>query len=448
MRSAVARVAVAMAVAAGLAARAWDLGRPLIWDEARDGAIARLPVGRMFDVLRAIEVHPPGEYLLRAPVARLSSSEALLRAPTVVASCAAVVVFAWWLRRCGVLGGVAVSVFALTAYQFTYARQARPYGVVVLVGVAVGALTARWLRDRRTADAIAVSLLALLGAFLHESALFLLPGLLLVPGRDGSHAAWRWRALIVASGAVWLIAWGPSFADQLRFHEASEVTIPFTSVDSVIRSLNEVVDYSRRAAPLTFVVLVGGAVALYRRDRRLWWTLMCTTAVPILVAAAVGLQVRVFWPKSLAMFSWGASLAIASAVAWAWERWRVLGVAAGAAAALLVLPSAWHELTTRSGVGGWEPVITSLADRVEPGDVVATRTPYLSDPILWYATRGHAPAASLRGAYPPHRFTVRGAPATGRMWEVYGPTSVPSRLEARGCGTFRANGFTAACTVR
>src|SRR5205814_1992129 len=76
-------------VAVALALRLYHLGHTRLWfDETFTAMADRLPLGRVPRFLRAHDVHPPLDYVLRWPFAHSGGSEVLVRLPSVVASTA------------------------------------------------------------------------------------------------------------------------------------------------------------------------------------------------------------------------------------------------------------------------------------------------------------------------------------------------------------------------
>src|SRR5207248_10177175 len=120
--------------------------------------------------------------------------------PSVLWSTAALAVFAWWLwraervRRAGI---IAVALMAVAAFQLTYARDARMYAGMVLVGVVTASSAHRWLIDSGRRHAYIAGAATLAGLFLHASAVVMALGLFLVPRLRRDREAWWWRGALV-----------------------------------------------------------------------------------------------------------------------------------------------------------------------------------------------------------------------------------------------------------
>src|SRR6476659_7063023 len=149
-------------VLVGATLRLWGLGaNRLGFDEAFTAMAGRLPVGDLFSYLGVRDSHPPLDYLLRAPLARAGVDELLFRLPSAICSIGAVVLFAWWMRRRGLAGMVAIGLLAVSAFQLVHGREARMYAELELIGVAVAVLDDTWLRRPRAWHACVVGLIAL-----------------------------------------------------------------------------------------------------------------------------------------------------------------------------------------------------------------------------------------------------------------------------------------------
>jgi len=223
--------ALAVVVVVGVALRAWRLGfNGLTFDESFTAMAARLPLGHLFDHLRTQDSHPPLDYLLRAPLARSGASDALLRAPSLLFSVGALVLFAWWMRDRGLAGIMATVVLAGSSFQIYYGGEARMYALLELLGVASAVVAERWLRDSPMWCAWAAGVLVGLALFDHVSGFLLAAGMLTIAGIRTDRRAWMWPAAVAAGVGSWAILWGTSFAQQAGGDWAN--WIPRTSASS------------------------------------------------------------------------------------------------------------------------------------------------------------------------------------------------------------------------
>src|SRR5579863_8601968 len=118
-------------VLAGAVLRLWGLGSsPLNFDESFTAMAGRLPLGGMFDFLRAHDSHPPLDYVLQLPLARARASAFVFRLPAVACSIGALALFAWWMRDRALVGIVATAAMAICAFQLAHGREARMYAVM------------------------------------------------------------------------------------------------------------------------------------------------------------------------------------------------------------------------------------------------------------------------------------------------------------------------------
>lgn len=374
------RVGLAAAVATGGLLRLWELGRdPLDFDEAFTAMAARRPLAELIAFLRDHDAHPPLDYLVRAPVARAGGSEWALRLPSAVLSVAALVVFARWMRDKASVGLLATLVFAVGSFQLVYAREARMYAGMALVGVVVAWQGHQWLDDGRRRRAIVAALALLVALFLHSSALLLAAGMIALPGLRTDRAAWQWRIGAGAPVVTWGLVWGPMFLDQLTTPSAS--WIRFTTPDYLAVVVNELVDLAPGLRWLVVLALAAGGAALARRDRALGRVWVCGFVVPLAVAAGIGARAHFLLPRTLAVASWGPPLALAALVVSAARRWAPLGVATGTLVALVVLTSTGPALRNRPPPAA---VLARARAHAADGDAVATHPRWLSPLVHWH----------------------------------------------------------------
>jgi hypothetical protein len=428
--------ALAVIVVAAAVLRFWRLGgTTLIWDETFTGVAARLPFGGLVSFLRAHDVHPPLDYLVRGPIARHTTSEWLFRLPSAVASVAAVALMAWWLRRRGLFGVVATALFAVGAFELTYAWQARFYALMMLMGVATAMLAHRWLRDGGWRLALLCGAVALVGALQSESGLVLAFALMLLPGLRRDRDAWWWRGSLAAAGVIWLALWGPVVVHQ--FANVSESPASYTSVHSVLSTINELVDSAPALIPLTAILLVAGGLCLAREDRAMARVVVFGFVVPVGIMALLGFSTRVVWPKQVAYTAWAPMVTLAAVVDVAVKRWRLLGVGVGVLVAVVVLPSTAHTLAhPQIAPPSWGAEVRALQHEVRPGDAVAAPSS-LVQPIRWYLG-GAAEQADPPSRLPidPYLFFPKPGSVTDRVWAVDTGSLLPS-IGLRPCGPVR-----------
>ena len=425
-------------VATGL--RGWDLDHPdLSFDEAFTFSYARLPVDEIPSALRASDAHPPLDYLVRHPIAISHPTAAGLRLPSLVFSVAAVVVTAIWLRRVRWLGVGATALMAVAPFQVVFAREARMYAAMVLLGVCAAWVATRWLEkpDRWLAGAAAV--VVLLALWCHASGLFLGAGLVAVAGLRRDKEAWLWRGALLVAGVIWAGTWGPAFAHQVG--QTSDTWIPKTTPAGVARAVNELVDSYPAAAWLGLaIVAVGGAFVVRHAEpalRRVW---VCCFLVPTVLVALVGIRMHVLLPRTLAFASWGPLLALVYLVEGARRRWAPLGVVAGGLVALLVLPSLaaapWHDAQQHEGA------LAYVVGRARPDDAVAIHPAWMWPIVDWHMSSQGA-SASRRQEVPARLNATAMTPTpawTGRVWLIEPATYRADTTGFRPCGPRIATG--------
>ena len=404
-------------VVLGMALRAWRLGfNGLSYDESFTAMAARLPLDQLFEHLRAHDTHPPLDYLLRAPLARAGASAVVLRLPSFLCSCGALVLFAWWMRTRGLAGVVATAVLAGSAFQIYHGGEARMYAVLELLGVASAIVAERWLRDgapRRCAWLAGV--LVAVALFDHVSGFLLAAGVVAVAGLRGDRRAWEWRAATGTAVALWAVGWGTSFAAQAGGDWVG--WIPRTSPASFARAVSgQVTDIE----PLAWLVLAGvvaGAWCLWRADRRLGRVWLALGALPFLLAAAIGAVSPFLIDRALTVASWAPAVALGYVAAWIITRWSLVGRAIVIALLAVVV------IGTATFLAGKRYDSDLAVDHLEavarPGDVIATRPDrYATLPAYrigverwrdtrWVPTPGIGNAAAFRAG---------DAAPTGRIW--------------------------------
>jgi hypothetical protein len=410
-------------VAVGVALRAWRLGfNGLTYDESFTAMAARLPVDVLFDHLRAQDSHPPLDYLLRAPFARAGTSAAFLRLPSFVCSCAALALFAWWMRARGLAGIVATGVMAGSAFQILHGGEARMYALLELLGVVAAVVAERWLGDAapRWCAPVAGAVVAV-ALFDHASGFLLAAGLVAVAGLRRDRRAWEWRGAIAAAVLTWAVVWGSSFVQQAGGDWVD--WIPRTSPASFARAVSgQVTDLD----PLAWVVLAGvvaGGWCMWRADRRLGRVWLAVGVIPFLGAAVIGVLSPFLIDRAVTVASWAPPLALgflaASVVRGQPRIGRGLAIAL---VAVVVVGSVTFLAGKRYDS---DLAVDHLEAVAEPGDVILTRPArYATLPAYrigveqwrdtrWVATPGIDNAAAFRAG---------DVAASGRIW-VFTPDS-------------------------
>jgi hypothetical protein len=370
---------LAAAVAIGAVLRLWGLGaNRLGYDESFTAMAGRLPIGSLFGYLRTHDSHPPLDYLIHLPLARLGVSELVFRLPSALCSIGALALFAFWMRSRGRVGVLATVLMAVSTFEVLHGRSARMYAELELLGVAIAMLCEAWLRAPRRRHALVLGALVLVGLFTHVSMFLLAAGLFALAGRRTDRDAWRWRAAIVAAGCAWAVVWGPSFAVQATGGHSD--WIPRTTISGVLATVDRLTT-NQAVFPLVVsaVVALGGFV-IWQRDRRLSRVWLACFAVPLTLAAVGGLLVPLLLDRTLTLAAWAPLVAGGAALDWLWRRWTVLGVVAVAAVLVLLVPSTIDLVEKPSGANHG---IRALAALSRPGDVLAVRAAAKLPEVEW-----------------------------------------------------------------
>ncbi len=354
-----------VAVAAGL--RLWSLGSARLgFDEAFTAMAGRMPLSRLFEHLRVRDSHPPLDYLLHLPFARLGVDELAFRLPSALCSIAAVALFAWWMRNRGIAGVVATALLATSAFQLLHGREARMYAEMELLGVGAAVVGDAWLRRPRRWHAPVVGAIAFLGLLTHVSMFLLGAGLLALAGLRTDREAWRWRAALAAGLAGWLVLWGPSFLVQTRGGNSD--WIPPTTLPRLVHTLGRLVTYQPELHLVAIVAVAAGAGMLVRRDRTLGRVWCCCFVVPVALAALTGAVAPVLLDRTLTVVAWAPLLAIAFVVDAAARRSTLGAIAVVVVLALVMVPASLRAVTR---VPNPDRILGHLEHVARPGDVLA-----------------------------------------------------------------------------
>lgn len=192
----------ALALAAAL--RISQLGTASYWyDEGFTVSISRLPLLNMLEAT-AGDVHPPGYYLVTWLTARISDSEWIMRAPSVIFSLLSL--YITWrlvkLFKLSRLGQIVVVLWVtISPLQLHYAQEVRMYSLLQLevLWLIYLMITRRWFW---------FGLVAAAALYTHNYSLFYLPTLgMLALLRDRDNG-WKdfpdWGLAFVLPGLLWL----------------------------------------------------------------------------------------------------------------------------------------------------------------------------------------------------------------------------------------------------
>jgi uncharacterized membrane protein len=403
-------------VAVGVALRVWRVfSNGLTFDESFTAMAGRRSFSDLLDYLRHNDSHPPLDYLLRVPFARAGASDFWLRSPSLLFSCAALALFAWWMRGRGWYGVIATALMAVSAFQVMYGGEARMYALLELLGVAMVMVTEKWLRGPRAWHAWVIGALVLVALFDHVSGVLAAAGLLAVAGIRVDRDAWRWRAALAGAGAVWAAVWGRVVVDQLHGHWASWIprTTPWTFATTVARQFTLV----EQSGPLVLAMVVAGGVLLCRSDRvvaRLW---LCCGALPFALAALIGLFSSFLFDRTLTLASWAPLLAVAALLDAARVRWDVLGRALVVIVLLFVTVATATFLVEKRW--DYDLSVERLERVARPGDVIAVRPARYGILVDWrIGVRGdrRTRPVALRGIADADALLVTGEAPSGRTW--------------------------------
>ena len=402
-------------VAVGIVFRLlWSARNGASFDESFTAMIGRHSLSGVFDALRNGDSHPPLDYLMRAPLARMGAGDWGMRLPSLFFSAAALAIFAWWMRDRGVGGIVAVGLMAVSPFQIMYGGEARMYALLELLGVAAGMLAERWLRAPQRWHPAAVGGIVLLAVFDHVSGFLLAVGLLAVAGRRTGVVARRWRMAIGGALALWMVVWGTSFLAQASVTHAS--WIDKTSFRSIGDALTQLLTNQQGIVVLVVAAVSCGIVFVIADDRLLGRVLVCLGVLPTALAAMVGLFVPFFIVRTVTIAAWVPCLAVGALVERLWRHSRPFGVIAVLVTALAVIPATFVFLDRH-----WEydASVDQLVAVSRPGDVVATIPDWYGPLVDWrVAVRVYGSARPVELADLPsaHAVSLGEQARSGRAW--------------------------------
>jgi hypothetical protein len=366
-------------VGAGAVLRLWALGAwHLNYDESFTAMAGRLPLDRMFHYLAVNDSHPPLDYLLHAPLARMGLSEFWIRLPGALCSVAALALFARWLRGRGLVAVLATALLAVSTFQVDHGRVARGYAELELLGVGIAVLVSTWLTRPARRHSVLLGVLVLVGLLTHVSMFLLAFGLLLVPGRRTDRESWWWRGAVVVAVAGWAMLWGPSFLVQARGGHSS--WIPATSIATLRTAVANDVTLDAHFAWTVLALVAIGAAELLRRDRRLGRVWLCLFLVPVALGALAGFVEPVVLDRTFTLMAWAPVLAVAFAADAVIRHWRVAGTALAGTALVALL------VTTGTAIGtptGPQAPLSALDARIRLGDIVAVRPAFKAPEMQW-----------------------------------------------------------------
>jgi hypothetical protein len=413
--------------------RLWQLGRSRLgYDESFTAVAGRMQFGRLIPFLTNNDSHPPLDYLIRSPLARLGASDFVFRLPSAIFSIAALALFAWWMRPRGRIGLIATALLAISTFEIVHGRTARMYAEVELLGVGMAMLADAWMRRPRRWHAPLLALLVLLGLLTHVSFFLFGAGLFVLPGLRTDRPAWRWRGAIVAGGLGWAALWGPHFLVQTRGGHSD--WIPRTTASTFVTAVGQLVTANAGLHLLAVLAVIGGGVLLYRSDRRFDRLWMCCFVVPVGLAAFFGLFAPVLIDRTLTATAWAPMFAVALVLDLAIRRFRVLGPIALALVLVVGMQGAMRAVYQQTGPN---TALNRLQAVVRPGDVVAVTPAYKGVELAWTlgvrSDNGAARSVDLDGLGA-NRAIVLSGTATGRIWLLdFHARSKPLVLPADQC---------------
>jgi len=401
-----------IAAVIGLVLRWWDLGGPgASFDEMFTGAYSHLPVTDIFGALRNHDSHPPLDYLVRHWFGA-SGDTLALRVPSAVWASLALLAVLWWMWDRGWFGVAVVAITSLSSVELLYAHQARMYAFAILAGTVIAIASERWLADGSPRWRWLAGATLTLALFDHASALFLVPALVLVPGRRSDGESWRWRATAAAAVVIWAVVWGPSFLSQMRADPSS--WIPLTTALNAVTTVGGLRTLYAGTAVIVTLLLAVAWWFLREEFPHLSWVWVALFVVPAAMAVVVGLHAHILLTRTLAIAAWAPPVALAALI----ERARRHSIPVLALCvvivALLVVPSVKPSVAFDEGTSS---LPATVAEHVPTGDAVAFHPAWLAPEAQWsLAAPWHPVVPPALQGLDAYVYVVGGGDFSGRVW--------------------------------
>jgi hypothetical protein len=383
-------------------------------DELFTATYSQVPLSELTDRLLARgDTHPPLDYLLRHPFAAPGSVVGL-RAVSIVAAAAVVLVVWLWMRRRGWLGAAAVGFTALSPYLIFYGRLARPYSPLILAGTVFAAAAERWSATGRRLWMVIGGMSVLVALLLESSGAVLLLGGVVLAGRRTDGSAWRWRGALAAATGAWLILWGWRVPSQYRGQGAAWIPLvrPAGAVEIVGRML---VAFQPVVAPVAAALVVAGVWCLVGADRELGGVVVRVAVVPLGAGLLLATVAHIGLERSFAALGWAPPLLLAGIVVVAAGRSPLALAAVTVIVVAVVVPAVVTAYRFDDGTG---VAVSLVRDLARPGDTVAISPAALDHVLGW--TFGVQPGEGPTGVTRAATVTVPGADpdGPGRLWVI------------------------------
>ncbi len=296
-----------------------------------------------------------------------------------------------WFGRWAAWG--AVLALGLSSYFYLYGLEVRPYALAMLVGTVSMWRFDRWLSRPTWRHAAYYGLTVVAMLYLHYFLAFLIlaQGLYFLLGARRDRDQWVQAVGALGGAFVLWLPWFPVFLAQVRHVGAmvddtmiSGLGMPATTLPTNPEIIGRFLRLAFNNVPLILaVVLVGGAVALWRQ-RRYGLVLTWGVGVPVL-AFAINVIVPVYEPRYVSYLVPGLALLIGVSVVGLARKWKPLALVALAAVGVL---------TANSGVVHRRPerdYLAAVNEAFMPGDIVYVEAGIGFDPLNRYLFPQYAP---------------------------------------------------------
>lgn len=292
--------------------RLFAIGQRDFWyDEAFTYHIAKLPIENLFKAVLT-DNNPPLYYLLIHFVLNISSNDAILRLPSVIANVASIILLYTMLKKFinRMVGLIASALFSVSPLAIYIATEARLHSIAMLMAVLLTSLFLKLIKNGKPLSIALFILTASLGLYTqYYIVLLFLPFTWIVLRYKTSITFKQW-VLVAGSTLVILLPW--LFMSLLTTHNicscpSTFLSLPASLVSPALGGIGEVTLRLFPNIPLPILLLFGATafITLFLLLKGLMQSRLISLLylVPLGTLSFLGLFLPVFSPKAFAIFS-------------------------------------------------------------------------------------------------------------------------------------------------
>jgi mannosyltransferase len=386
-------MALAVPIAVGIVAAAWQLGSKPLWlDETFQAHLVSLPAGRFIVRVLTFEVFGAPYHAILWAWKFAGTNEAMLRLPSALSAVATLPVTFIIARRVLSVGwaSVAALLMALNGMWVHYAQEARPYALwMLLASLSTLALLRAVEQPERRLRWLAYVLLTALAGWTHLITGFVVLAHALALAMHSEARRW-WRPA-AASVVISLMSMVPIAIAITTYNPERWGWMRRPTLDRLWDGLAQLA--GGVPDPLAVVVLgswlVGAVVAIHRwrQDRRRWWSMVVIVGWALLVALGPWLvsHVRLMYAPRYLVAALPA-LALLLAIGLSSIRPRMAGIALAGLLAVVGLFGvvSWYDRVDRAD---WRSATQLVVSQGTASDGLAFFSPRTFDGGVMYQYR-------------------------------------------------------------